>query len=566
MNTFLKNPYKTLLLSLFCLIATTVQSQDTSSRTLAPGSAFINPIASPNASDYPIPPFIESWDVGTFTANNWAFSDTDNNWCISLTSGNPVPCAEFSSLPHRVNYSQALISDTIDATSYMCAVIWLDFDLKISSVNNTGMEKMTVEVYRQGAWSPIDEVVNSSSTGWVKHHVRILGILNDLFQIRFVAHGGNSADIQQWQLDNIHVYGSCNAPKHLWLYGLHKYVQLDWSTPDCTQNDWNDLILDDGSMEYCYCTPADSLQWYGNKFLVGEQSYGFIQKISLYFVDSYFLPGSPQTLTIDFFDSTRTLIGSSAPFLTNTPDDWINVPINNVPFNGDFYAMVKFNNLPGNPYCLAADETGPNVTKDLAWTINGAGVWSKIGLPLAQPCVFLCRASVFVYNDHSSETTDTNLIGYNVFRSSPDGAPPFVQCNTNPVTGNSYIDYTPSNYPMWTGWNYYVTAVYMNLADSTVLCEPSSDTANIIVIGVRDERANFFSIHPNPAVEKVQIVATFPIIKVEVFDQLGQIVYSTGIKENNTLDIDLSFFARGVYVFRITTTKGIQTDKVVVTE
>lgn len=480
-----------------------------------------------------------------------------------MTDGNPFPCAEFSSQPYRTNYTQILTSDTIDATSYLCAVMWLDFDAKITSVNNTGNEKLTVEIFRQGAWSQLDELVNSSSTGWVSLHIRLLGILGESFQIRFIVHGNNSADIQHWQLDNIKLYGNCNRPGSLSLSPgyLNFTIKLNWIPPTCAQQFLTDFILDDESMEYGYRAPAGSLKWLGNKFIVGSQQYGCVHEIILYFSSIY--GGSPQWLTVDLFDSTRSLIGSSSPFLVVNPDFWIVVPMNDIPYNGDFYTMVKFNSLPSESYVLGADEDGPNADKNLAWTIDSVGTWSTIGVPTAQPCVLLCRATVINYMDQSFNTADTNLIGYNVYRSGPNGPLQFIKRNQNPIPGTSYLDFVPGS--SWEEWTYYVTALYQNLIDSSVLCEPSSDTSKFIYVGVQNELSNQSIIYPNPSVDEVFISTFFPVKKVEIYDLLGQIIYSTEIIETKFLKIDLTSFTKGIYLFRVATINGIHTEKVMIT-
>jgi hypothetical protein len=52
-------------------------------------------------------------------------------------------------------------------------------------------------------------------------------------------------------------------------------------------------------------------------------------------------------MTIDIFDGSYNLVGTSDPFVTAT-DNWQTVSFADVPFDGTIYAMVHWNMLGGN--------------------------------------------------------------------------------------------------------------------------------------------------------------------------------------------------------------------------
>jgi hypothetical protein len=502
-------------------------------------------------------PFMETWDQGTFTNHNWELSSPDTNWVVNTTYGNPAPCADFYWQPLATNFSQSLTSDTIDATAWSCASIWLDFDLKVDSYNSTGNEKMDIEVSRDSTWHLCTEVANTASTEWVSYHVKLTGVMNQLFRIRFVVHGVNSAEVFHWYLDNIHVYGSCNSP---WRFDTGSMpghmVYLCWLPPDCSKSSATQFIFDDGFWENGFrCNPG-ALGWYGNEFPVGNV-YGILQRISLYFLDN--LPGgSPEPMSIDIFDSTRMLIYSTPGFLPSLYA-WCDVPIPDIPFGGNFYAMVKYNNLTADPYYLACDETGP---EDYAWSINSVGVWKRVSDSATFPCVFLCRASAVVYNDMSVAADSSILIGYNVYRSMDGGSPPFSKRNLSPVNGLNYTDTLPPNTPPWTNrYDYFVTSVLMNLSDSTILCEGSTDTIEHIWLGMDKNEINGARVWPNPATGLIYVENLYPDTQVEVISMTGTVVYEGDLPDENTAQIDVSGFPPGVYFVRMTNRRTVSVGK-----
>jgi hypothetical protein len=523
----------------------------------------------PNVSDsvnYKCLPFTETWDQGTFTYQDWTFSSSDNNWVIDTAYGNPAPCADFFWQPHRINYSQTMTSDTLDATAWTCANVWFDFDLKVIAFNNTGNEKMRVEIFRNGSWQPCVEVANTGTTGWVPYHIKINSVKGQLFQVRFVVYGINSADVLHWYLDNIHIYGNCISPKNFFAQCLPmRKIYLGWQQPECTPSTITTYVFDDGNWENGCVSPANSVGWFGNEFPVGIGASGLIQHVKLYFVDNG--TGSSQPLSIDIFDSTKTMIGSSAAFAASPVNTWIDIPISNVPFSGKFYVMVKFNNLPAQAYYLASDENGPYANQDLGWNISSTGVWAKVStLGYGGPCVFLCRVEALVYDDQNLMPDSSILLGYNVYRSGPSGTLPFTKCNTNPITTISYIDSLPANSPVWIPWDYFTTALHLNMADSTILCEASTDTIVVYYVGLNDREPMHIIVWPNPATEKVKITSDVPISSIEVYNIMGSQVFLASQVIEGTLDVDMRPYGRGVFYFKVTTRAGTRTEKVVVTD
>ncbi|MDR0789510.1 MAG: T9SS type A sorting domain-containing protein [Bacteroidales bacterium] len=74
---------------------------------------------------------------------------------------------------------------------------------------------------------------------------------------------------------------------------------------------------------------------------------------------------------------------------------------------------------------------------------------------------------------------------------------------------------------------------------------------------------NLTYIYPNPATKEVTFASSIGLTKIEVVNVLGQKVYEQEVKAN-FMTIDVSCFAKGNYVVKLHTDKGVTTKKFVV--
>jgi len=130
------------------------------------------------------------------------------------------------------------------------------------------------------------------------------------------------------------------------------------------------FIYDDGSVENGFLANPGVLHWFGNLFPVPIGTTGVLKSFEVYF---YHSSGSTQELSIDVFNSSYELIGSSAAFAAES-ETWISVNVSDIPFSGPFYAMVKWDKLANFSYFLGLDNNGPYVNLDLARYIGGIDV------------------------------------------------------------------------------------------------------------------------------------------------------------------------------------------------
>jgi len=549
-------------------------------------------------------PFYEPWDQGSFAFQSWA---TTGHWTMNTGIGNPAPTADFTWQPAIANYSQALTSEVIDASPWTCAKIWLDFDLKLIDQNNTGKEKLTIDLFYNNSWHQKLEVTNNGSTNWLPKHIDITSVKGKSFRVRFVANGVNSADILHWYVDNIHAYGICTPPTALAKTQSQFTTTLTWTAPNCGsggQGQIMNFVFDDGTAE-SGVTDNGEVAWLGTEFPISAAYDGVLKQFKMYWMAN--ASGAPFTMKVDVYDAAHVLLGSSANFQMPN-DDWVTVLAPDIPFAGPFYAMVKWDNNPTQTNYFGWDNNGPYATQDLGWYRDAAGVWvklSSLGLGIGTGC-FIIQAQALVgadlkevtlvpgsqpipgatapsnnlvttnrvvdthyYGVMGVETDDADssaLTGYNVYRTDATGIPPYAKLNGNPITATTYVD----NYPTTTEsgiFRYYVTSVYKNSEDNSPLCESSSDTVLVTfpATSINELTSGQIMIYPNPATEVVNIKSDFTITGIDVLNFVGQTVYTSRNADSKTAQLNVTAFKVGVYFVKVSTLEGIRTVKITVT-
>lgn len=178
-------------------------------------------------------PFSEPWDAATFGYQMWSFLPSQGNWDINTSMGNPAPTASFTGMPALTSYDYTLRSVPLNWPWFTCADVYLEFDSRLIVTNPTSQEKLIIEVFYNQNWYPKDTLVNDSSTGWIHHKINITESGGYNVRLGFRATGNNSADIGEWDVDNIHVYAVCFKPPNFNLSYSNFISHLTWEIP-CT--------------------------------------------------------------------------------------------------------------------------------------------------------------------------------------------------------------------------------------------------------------------------------------------------------------------------------------------
>ena len=180
-------------------------------------------------------PFYEPWDNGSFAFNDWSFVPSQGNWMIDVYTGNPLPTASFRGTPVLANYDYTLQSTPLLSDPFTCANIYVAFDSRVIVNNPTSQERLIIETKYDSTWHPVDSLVNDSSTGWVHHNFYMAGAAGKDIKLGFRAKGVNSADIEEWDVDNIYVYAVCFPPSSFTLTMIDNIFHFAWG-PACPGN------------------------------------------------------------------------------------------------------------------------------------------------------------------------------------------------------------------------------------------------------------------------------------------------------------------------------------------
>ncbi|MEI6436662.1 MAG: choice-of-anchor J domain-containing protein, partial [Bacteroidota bacterium] len=151
--------------------------------------------------------FSENWSSGSFALNSWTTEPAFTNWAVSATFGNPAPSVTFSSMPQQIGYSHSLISKTIQGVR--SRLLKLRYDVFLDNFGTTTVNQMAVEIWNGNAWTTFRNYSNSGGNiPWTSDDLDISSVTGIDFKIRFRASGGDSGDINQWNVDNISVIAS----------------------------------------------------------------------------------------------------------------------------------------------------------------------------------------------------------------------------------------------------------------------------------------------------------------------------------------------------------------------
>jgi hypothetical protein len=168
--------------------------------------------------------FNESWAGGNFTTNGWSI-EGGFNWFVSQTIGMPSPSAMFGWMPQIYNYNQSLISKNI--TGHNSTILELRYDIMLDNFATTTLNEMAVELWTGTEWLQLKLYDNSKGNiPWTQEIIDISSYSNLVFRVRFRAFGGDSYDINSWNVDNIRII-EAESPAILDSCILGYYFTLD---------------------------------------------------------------------------------------------------------------------------------------------------------------------------------------------------------------------------------------------------------------------------------------------------------------------------------------------------
>ena len=542
---------------------------------------------------YPLP-FEEYWVSGGFDVNQWTPGD---NWTVNGQLGLPEPSSEFTWDPVLADYRSSLVSFPLDGINlvgdpYIDGCIWFEYDVKLDDRNATGMETLSIEVGYQDNWFKIMTYDNADgSFDWTHGIFDITKwSLGQIFRVRFVAEGDNSADILSWFVDNIEVYRLCSAPVNLAaeVYaGTDIEVHLDWNSPyvcaggGAGGGDW--LFWDDGEnvggigltgggvFSVASHWDADMLTAYDGMSITTISFVPFANVVNTTFTLMVWEGANAGTLLYEealpsvlagewneitlatpvAIDVTQELWFG---YTCNSPDGENPAGRDAGPAIAGYGDMITMDGVTWNPLSSFGAQFDVNwnlrafvtVPTDEVIALTPIVDRTDYSTPDAGLNLAVGAAAVAV------QSSSRELQGYNVFK---DGS--FLDFTVDTF----YVDYIPyaiGGFPFEA--TYDVTAVYED-------CESlPSDEVIVLITGLEDaELAGNIAVYPNPTRDILNVKSRYNITHITMMNNVGQLVYNKKVSDENVLEINVTGYDPGVYMIKIETKDDIIIEKVLIT-
>jgi hypothetical protein len=177
---------------------------------IPPTGLYVNPLqihATWEAPSISLELLEENWSSGGFTANGWTIEPANSQ----LECDSPhlvILHLQHASISHPVLLTtHSLVSQELSGVGL--PNIKLDYDLYLSNYSTATLEQMAVDVWDGSTWIKVANYTNAGGNiPWTTHtHDITEHVLGQTFKVRFRAHGANSFNINNWNIDNIMVYG-----------------------------------------------------------------------------------------------------------------------------------------------------------------------------------------------------------------------------------------------------------------------------------------------------------------------------------------------------------------------
>lgn len=506
----------------------------------------------------PSMPFIEDWTTGQFDINQWT---VDANWIIDGAVGNNAPSAKFKSEPVLTNYSKSLTSFYINARTIQTETpydLYFDFDLKLDDNLMNGLEKMDIDILLEADTIPLYSFQNSGDIDWTHLHLNISDIAKGtVFRVRFTANGQNSANINGWWIDNLHIFGIYYlypaAGLTAWRQGdPENDIMLNWKKPvefDIIPGSWLNFDNETNSSAYGDNAPEFSVAMKLSEENLSTHVGQAIKKIKFY----------PHEELCDY--TIRIWSDSGIVFEQAISDpnigNWNEIELNPqfiIDSSQNLYIGYHCQAQTGNP---AGIDSGPALpgTGDLITFDNGKH-WKSLSLDYGVNANWNLAAFI-----EEQEDPLYPVIAYQIFRkdyeSHPGGIDPEIADSTNylclgQVPSNTffYLDTDLSN----SGNNcytYFVKAYYPE-----GLSVHSNFAWDCIFVTNKPIVKDEVKLFPNPASSFINIETAEGIEEIRICNSIGATlnIFRPGGKKDFRFETEN--LSPGMYNVVITTKKG----------
>lgn len=370
-------------------------------------------------------------------------------------------------------------------------------------------------------------------------------------------------------------------------------VDITWNDPFETED--KSFILDDGSAEWVSAFLSLDPVWVGNYFPATKS--GAIDEIQMR--GFQLNPSSNPPLNVEIFSENFESIYYSDEFILEG-DNFTTITFDPVKYNGGFYVMMKYNAGGADVNGIGWDNNGPNVEggygrihnplydqifmdpkewscgidESRIYLIRAFGTGAVQGDSKSAQGIIMTSSSEdgsikrainpedvidwaapinnapFEASEReiksSKESNAKEFVGYNIYSGfGYDDFDDYTQLNDGVLSSLSYTD---TEWDIYDGvpFKYAITVVYTNGLES----EPAFSNTLELEVGIADLSKDIISFYPNPTADLVNIELNKVIDQVEVYNNIGSLVFEQAIGAEECI-IDMSTFKSGVYQFKL---------------
>ena len=491
--------------------------------------------------------FFEDW--GYYTYNYWKFSG--NNWKIDPELGNEVPAAVFSPDSTLFQYKDSLQTYLI-MTFGMPVDIILDYDISLSSVISSGEEKLLVQVndFINNTWNTVMSYDNNEGGfGWRRDTINITGAFNGIgFRIRFNAVGENSADINNWAVDNIAVRREYYPPVNViatFSPSSEDSILVRWEEPLPEIADWRHW--DDGDMSSQLGIGVGKSHWFSCAARWTPDQLSALKGGTLTSVG--FIPTEGGT----FYKIAVWTGENISPVYTQAAGNLDMFNWNYIELDQPIQIDITRDLIVGYQY---SQSTGFSMSVDDGPAVDGYGNLVQLGLN--QPWETLLEANpdlnynwnIKAYFERDGVPADS----YQLFRSLDGNEPEMIA----EVEYLEYIDTISSGFNVSC---YKLKSVFWDEYESDFSEEACVVLVNTDPVELKND--GFLKIFPNPATDLIHVQSSEKIQSISIFDARGdKVIWWEG--DMVEMGIPVKVLLPGLYMVKLETGGGIVSRKVVI--
>ncbi len=328
-------------------------------------------------------------------------------------------------------------------------------------------------------------------------------------------------------------------------------VNVTWEDPITSSKE--KLQEDSDFTSFSYTNEVNENVWLGNRF--ASSTPVTLQSVEVYW-DFYLLDSGE--VTIDILDENGAVITTSEPFMTLV-DTLMTIDVPNVTVNGDFYAMVHWQDNPASTHALRIDWSfGVNNSAYIKYPSGNPSLLSNF-LGVSEGS-FLVRANVLSEDSNSGNSP----LSYNIYSGDPmdiSGVSGWSLLNSEPVLSSDYVDIPPMEGPIM----YAIEAVYVE-----GVSEPSFSNGLDFAVGIEyQDIISDLSIYPNPTSGSTWLsleLQSEQQVSVQIMNALGQVVHERPVENVVRLQesLDLSHLDNGIYWIDIRIGTGRHVEKLAI--